>query len=122
MSRAKNARKQRRSRKQPSNTNDNSQQMQEAMNWVINRQSFKDLDFHGNTSWQPADLVVLTLLWIWSREDKLTDAFDEARSQACGLFGRAALKLTRDLLEPLKLGRRFSCRYSFFIYIHSSQK
>ena len=70
MSRAKNARTQRRSRKQPSNANDNSQQMQEAMDWVINQQSFKDLDFHGNTSWKPGDLVVLTLLWIWSREAK----------------------------------------------------
>jgi hypothetical protein len=91
MSRAKNAKTKRRSRKQPSNANDNSQQMQEAMDWVINQQSFKDLDFHGNTSWKPGDLVVLTLLWIWSREDKLTDAFDEARSQACGLYGKAAL-------------------------------
>ena len=86
MSRAKNANKKRRLRKQQPNTNDNSQQMQEAMDWVINNQSFKDLDFHGNTSWQPADLVALTLLWIWSGEEKLTDAFDEARSQACGLF------------------------------------
>ena len=102
MSRAKKARTQRRSRNQPSRANDNSQQLQKAMNWVINQQSFKDLDFHGNTSWMPADLVVLTLLWIWSREDKLTAAFDDARSQACGLYGKAALTTYQGLAGALE--------------------
>jgi IS4 transposase len=102
MSRAKKVSKKRRSRKQQPNTNDNTHQMREAMNWVINNRSLKDLDFHGNTSWQPADLVVLTLLWIWSREENLTDAFEDARCQSCGLFGRAALTTYQGLAGALE--------------------
>lgn len=115
MSRAKNARTQRRSRNQPSSANDNSQQLQDAMNWVIHQQSFQDLDFHGNTSWQPADLVVLTLLWIWSREDNLTDAFDDARSQACGLFGRVALTTYQGLAGALET---WTARFMPLLILH----
>jgi IS4 transposase len=100
MSRARNLGKKRRSHSK--RTKGNSQQIQYAMNWVINNESFADLRFHGNTSWRPADLVVLTLLWIWSPAAKLTDAFTEARSQSLGLIGTAALTTYQGLAGALQ--------------------
>ncbi len=66
MSRAKNADKKRpsRGRNRRANRKGNTKQFRDAMNWLLTNKSFQDLAFHGNTSWCPSDLIVLTLLWI----------------------------------------------------------
>lgn len=81
---------------------DNAQQMQDAMNWLVDNQTFDNLSFHGNTSWYPADLVVLTLLWIWSTSPKLTDAFEDARDQSLTLMGKVALTTYQGLAGALQ--------------------
>ena len=102
MSRARNASKKRRSRNKQAKTKDNSQQIRDAMTWLVANQSFADISFHGNTSWRPADLIVLTLLWIWSPAAKLRDAFEEARCQSLGLIGKAALTTYQGLAGALQ--------------------
>jgi hypothetical protein len=102
MSRARKASKKRRSRKKQAKATGNSPQIRDAMNWLMANQSLEDFRFHGNTSWRPADLIVLTLLWIWSPAAKLTDAFEEARCQSLGLIGRAALTTYQGLAGALQ--------------------
>ena len=50
-----------------------------AVRWVVDARIFDELKFHGNTSWKPADLVVLTVVWAWSESRTLCGAFDEAK-------------------------------------------
>jgi len=100
MNRARKIGKKRRSRNKQ--TKNNSQKIRDAMNWLVTNQSFTDLRFHGNTSWRPADLVVLTLLWIWSPAAKLTDAFGEARCRSLELMGKAALTTYQGLAGALQ--------------------
>ena len=104
MSRAKNAKKKRPSgrRNKPTNRNGNTKQIRDALNWLISNRSFEDLAFHGNTSWCPSDLIVLTLLWIWSASPKLTEAFEDARCQSLELIGKSALTTYQGLAGALQ--------------------
>jgi IS4 transposase len=72
------------------------------LTWLVANQSFADISFHGNTNWRPADLIVLTLLWIWSPAAKLTDAFEEARCQSLRLIDKAALTTYQGLAGALQ--------------------
>lgn len=56
---------------------------------------------HGNTKWQPAELVALSLLWAWSGQASLTDAFREAHRWSLKLFRRAALTTYQGLAGAL---------------------
>lgn len=80
---------------------DNAQQLQEAMNWFFNKNSFEKLTLHGNTSWQPRDLVLLAVLWSWSSASKLTEAFEDARIQSQQLLGKVALNTYQGLANAL---------------------
>ncbi len=42
---------------------------------------FADFRLHGNTTWDPVDLVWLALCWAWSEARNLTDAFTAAAEQ-----------------------------------------
>lgn len=102
MSRARNADRKRRSRTQSIERKDNWQQFRDALEWLVDGQSFADFRFHGNTSWRPVELIVLTLLWIWSGAARLTDAFEEARCQSLGLIGKTALTTYQGLAGALQ--------------------
>jgi hypothetical protein len=91
-------RKQRKQRKQ----DHNAQQIREAMHWLLSPGIFDGLAWHGNTSWVAAELVALTLLWIWSDCSQLTAAFDDARANAVKLLGRAALTTYQGLAGALQ--------------------
>ena len=70
-----------------------------AVRWVVDARIFDELKFHGNTSWKPADLVVLTVVWAWSESRTLCGAFDEARLRIGRMDGKelrhqAATKLS----------------------------
>jgi IS4 transposase len=104
MSRAKNASKKRSSRRRNKQTNRNAnpKQIRDAMNWLVANKSFEDLAFHGNTSWRPMNLIVLTLLWIWSSSKNLTEAFEDARCQSLQLIGKSALTTYQGLAGALQ--------------------
>ena len=55
----------------------NGDDLRRALDWILKCGIFKDLSFHGNTKWQPVQLVALALLWVWSSKAALTDAFSE---------------------------------------------
>jgi hypothetical protein len=72
-----------------------------AMRWVVDAKIFDELKFHGNTSWKPADLIVLTVVWAWSESRTLCGAFDEAHRWSQGVLSRAALGTYQGLMGAL---------------------
>jgi hypothetical protein len=76
--------------------------VREALNWLLHPGIFEGFVFHGNTSWAPVELAVLALLWMWSDRPKLTDAFDEARTQSVKLLGKAALTTYQGMAGALE--------------------
>jgi hypothetical protein len=94
------------SRKQSGNSvvgfsQSNGDALRQALDWVLKRGIFKDLSFHGNTKWQPDQLVSLALLWMWSSKAALTDAFDDAHRWSTKLFGAAAVTTYQGLAGAL---------------------
>jgi IS4 transposase len=104
VSKAKNAKKKRSSHKRRGQhkQDDNSTQIRGAVNWLLSPGIFNGLAFHGNTNWGPAELVALALLWVWSDCSKLTEAFDDARSNSVKLLGNAALTTYQGLAGALQ--------------------
>jgi hypothetical protein len=72
-----------------------------AVRWVVNAGIFDELKFHGNTSWKPADLVILTVVWAWSETSTLTGAFQEAHRWSLKLLSRVALNTYQGLMGAL---------------------
>lgn len=104
MGNASNASRKCRSRagKSPKHSSNNQEQFKKAVHWLLGTMNFDDFSFHGNTSWQPADLIVLTLLWSWSASAKLSDAFDDALVQSRRIIGRVAVSTYQGLANALQ--------------------
>jgi hypothetical protein len=79
----------------------NGDAVRRALDWTLKSGIFKDLSFHGNTKWQPVELVVLALLWVWSSKTALTDAFSDAHRWSTKLFNKAALTTYQGLAGAL---------------------
>lgn len=79
----------------------NKEDLRRALNGLLASGIFEDLSFHGNTKWQPAQLVTLALLCVWSSKAALTDAFLDARRWSIQLFGKAALTTYQGLTVAL---------------------
>jgi hypothetical protein len=72
-----------------------------AVRWVVDAKIFSNLKFHGNTSWNPVDLIVLTVVWAWSERSNLTDAFEEARHWSTKVLQRSAVRTYQGLMHAL---------------------
>jgi hypothetical protein len=81
---------------------ENKPQIRAALDWLLNNRSIEVLPRHGNTTWNPKDLVIEALLWTWSEVKSLTGAFDDARAQSHKLIGRAALSTYQGLAMALE--------------------
>jgi len=79
----------------------NGDDLRRALDWILKCGIFKDLSFHGNTKWQPVQLVALALLWAWSSKASLTDAFTDAHRWSTKLFGKAPLTTYQGLVGAL---------------------
>ena len=75
--------------------------LRQALAWVFRERIFDNLTLHGNTKWLPVDLVALAVLWVWSDQDTLTTAFDQAHLWANALFGRVAIHSYQGLTGAL---------------------
>lgn len=75
---------------------------QGAFEWLLKKDMFRDLKFHGNTSWSPTQLALLAVLWVWSPAKSVTGAFKEAASQSKKLIGMAALSTFQGLANALQ--------------------
>lgn len=72
-----------------------------AVTWAVDRQIFAHLKVHGNTAWKVVDLILLTVVWVWSNEATLTGAFVEARRWSMDVLGHAAVTTYQGLLKAL---------------------
>lgn len=62
---------------------------------------FAQLPFHGNTKWEPLGLIWLTILWSWSDQRNLTDAFASAMEQGRALLPSLAVSTYQGLMNAL---------------------
>ena len=79
----------------------NKTQLKDALDWFSNEVDFGNFLSHGNTKWNPWNLVVLALLWAWSPKKNVTDAFDDASNQSRKLIGRIAITTYQGLMKAL---------------------
>lgn len=90
----------------------NGDDLQRALNWVLDEGMFLDLTLHGNVSWTAVALVRLAIFWVWSSETSLVAAAVQAVGTVTRLFGSPAVgsyqaltgalkKYTAQLLPPL---------------------
>lgn len=69
----------------------NGETLRAAVAWAIDQRIFASLRVHGNTTWQAVDLILLTIVWVWSGDATLTGAFAEARRWSLDVLGTAAV-------------------------------
>ena len=62
---------------------------------------FDQWKFHGNTSWNPFELVMLAVVWAWSESGTLTGAFEEAHRWSLCILGRVAVTTYQGLMGAL---------------------
>jgi hypothetical protein len=62
---------------------------------------FANLSLHGNTKWQPLNLIWLALLWAWSDQRNLTDAFASALEQGRALLPGVAVGTYQGFMGAL---------------------
>jgi len=79
----------------------NGETLHAAVSWIIDEGIFEHLKMHGNTSWLPADLIVLAVVWVWAGKTTLTGAFGEAHRWSVKVLGRAAVGTYQGLLKAL---------------------
>ena len=72
-----------------------------ALAWAVDAKIFAQLTYHGNTSWQALDLILLSVVWVWSGNPTLTGAFAEAHGWSLEVMGRAAVGTFQGLLKAL---------------------
>jgi hypothetical protein len=72
-----------------------------AVRWIADAGIFDELKLHGNTTWKPVDLVILTVVWAWSETSTLSGAFHEAHRWSSKVLSRAALGTYQGLMGAL---------------------
>jgi hypothetical protein len=75
--------------------------LRRALDWIVREDIFAGLPRHGNISWHFSRLVSLAVLWGWSDQGRLTDAFQDARRLSLQLFGESALHSYQGFTEAL---------------------
>ena len=80
----------------------NGDDLQRALNWVLDEGIFAELTFHGNVSWTAVALVRLAIFWVWSSETSLVAAAEEAVGTLTRLLGHAAVQSYQALTGALK--------------------
>lgn len=96
--------KQRRKRKaarKQRKADENHNQVQNTLKWLIDERIFVGISLHGNTSWQCSSLVCLAMLWVWSTTPQLTEAFVDARSKAEKLLVPITITTYQGLMKAL---------------------
>jgi hypothetical protein len=80
----------------------NGETLRAAVSGLIDAKIFSGLKVHGNTKWLPLDLILLTIMWVWSDQKTLTGAFDGARRWSLEVLKRVAVSTYQGLLGALE--------------------
>jgi Transposase DDE domain len=96
------ARQVRRCRSQVQTPTSNAASLKHLLEWLIpDGGIFSELNFHGNTKWLPTLLVWQAVLWSWSGERHLTDAFIDAVDMCQTMFTCAPLSTYQGFMLAL---------------------
>jgi Transposase DDE domain len=57
----------------------NAENLQEALDWLLPKGTFADIEFRDQSVWNPLTLIFTALMWCWSGKPTLTKRFAEAR-------------------------------------------
>lgn len=79
----------------------NGKALRDAVAWAVDQQIFAQVKLHGNTGWKIVDLILLTVIWVWSNDTTLTGAFTEAQRWSLDVLGRVAVDTYQGLLKAL---------------------
>jgi hypothetical protein len=79
----------------------NGRSLRAALAWAVDGKLFSALPFHGNTSWQITELILLAVLWVWSDNATLTGAFAEADRWVLGVLTRSVLGTYQGFMNAL---------------------
>jgi hypothetical protein len=79
----------------------NGQTLRSAVKWAVQGKMFSGLKIHANTTWKLTELIVLSMIWVWSDNKTLTGAFDEANLWTIRLLGRSILGTFQGLMGAL---------------------
>jgi hypothetical protein len=79
----------------------NGERLRAAVAWAVDRQIFAQVKLHGNTTWKIGELILLTVVWVWSGETTLTGAFAEAQRWSLDVLGQTPLTTYQGLLKAL---------------------
>jgi hypothetical protein len=82
-------------------TNQQLDAVRRALEWVVDKNTFADLTFHGNTKWLPNHLVFLAIISAWNEAHRLTDAFEKAARQSQAIFGVLAIATYQGMMRAL---------------------
>jgi hypothetical protein len=82
----------------------NGRSLRSAVAWALDGKLFSSLEFHGNTTWQITELILLAMLWVWSDNTTLTGAFAEANRWVSGVLGRCVLGTYQGFMNALVSG------------------
>ena len=101
MAKRKDSRKKAKKAKRKSGRPINGETLRAAVAWAIDGRIFAHLQVHGNTTWQAVDLILLTIVWVWSNDATLTGSFVEAHRWSIDVLGRAAVGTYQGLMKAL---------------------
>jgi len=76
--------------------------LRQALVWFTRDPSLANLALHGNVGWQPARLITLAVLWVWSDQRTLSGAFAQACGLAQQMFGEVAVTTYQGLTGALR--------------------
>jgi hypothetical protein len=74
----------------------------ELLRWFVSQSGlFSQDEFHGNTQWNPEQLVGQALLWSWQETKNVTDAFEHTREVCEGLGWTKTAKSYTSFMNAL---------------------
>jgi hypothetical protein len=71
--------------------------LRKALTWAVNDRMFANVRLHGNTRWNPKQIVILAVLWVWSDKSTLVRAFIHARRLSLAMFGNVGVTTYQGL-------------------------
>jgi hypothetical protein len=75
--------------------------LRNALAWVLDECGLSGCVLHGNSTYQPLQLIQLAILWAWSENAQLSQAYKSARQTASQMFGPLPLASSTGFIRAL---------------------
>jgi hypothetical protein len=75
--------------------------LRKALAWILEECCLQSVVLHGNSTYQPLQLIQLAILWAWSENAQLSQAYKLARQTANQMFGDLPLASYTGFIRAL---------------------